>query len=55
MLEAARDCGNLVRTFGDDELKEKFSKVELTKLPDMLKEVQHHITIINQKEAFNAK
>ena len=54
VLEAARDCGNLVRTFGDDDLKEKFSKVELTKLPDMLKEVQHHITIINQKEAFNA-
>ncbi len=54
VLEAARDCGNLVRTFGDDELKEKFSKVELTKLPDMLKEVQHHIAIINQKEAFNA-
>ena len=53
-LEAARDCGNLVRTFGDDELKEQFAKVELTKLPDMLKEVQHHITIINQKEAFNA-
>ena len=53
-LEAARDCGNLVRTFGDDDLKEKFSHVELTKLPDMLKEVQHHISIINQKEAFNA-
>lgn len=54
VLEAARNCGNLVRTFGDDELKAQFSKVELTKLPDMLKEVQHHITIINQKEAFNA-
>ena len=53
-LEAAKDCGNLVRTFGDDDLKEKFAKVELTKLPDMLKEVQHHITIINQKEAFAA-
>lgn len=53
-LEAARDCGNLVRTFGNDDLKEKFSHVELTKLPDMLKEVQHHISIINQKEAFNA-
>lgn len=53
-LEAARDCGNLVRTFGDDELKEQFSHVELTKLPDMLKEVQHHITVINQKEAFSA-
>lgn len=53
-LEAARDCGNLVRTFGDDELKQQFEKVELTRLPDMLKEVQHHISIINQKEAFNA-
>lgn len=53
-LEAARDCGNLVRTFGDDDLKEKFSNVELTKLPDMLREVEHHITVINQKEAFSA-
>lgn len=53
-LEAARDCGNLVRTFGDDDLKERFSNVELTRLPDMLKEVQHHIAIINQKEAFSA-
>lgn len=52
-LEAARDCGNLVRTFGDEELKQQFAHVELTKLPDMLKEVQHHITVINQKEAFN--
>lgn len=51
-LEAARDCGNLVRTFGDDELKQKFAQFELTKVPDMLKEVQHHINIINQKEAF---
>ncbi|MDE6562608.1 MAG: HsdR family type I site-specific deoxyribonuclease [Muribaculaceae bacterium] len=53
-LEAARDCGNLVRTFGDDELKENFSHLELTKLPDMLREVEHHITVINQKEAFSA-
>ena len=52
-LEAAKDCGNLVRTFGDVELKEKFAQVELTKVPDMLKEVQHHINIINQKEAFS--
>lgn len=53
-LEAARDCGNLVRTFGDDDLKENFSHVELTKLLDMLREVEHHITVINQKEAFSA-
>lgn len=51
-LISAKDCVNIVRTFGDDDLKEAFSKLEITKLPDMLKEVQHHIDIINQKEAF---
>lgn len=48
----AKDCANIVRTFGDDDLKEAFGKLEITRLPDMLKEVQHHIDIINQKEAF---
>ena len=52
-LTSAKDCANIVRTFGDDKLKEAFSKLEITKLPDMLKEVQHHIDIINQKEAFS--
>lgn len=51
-LISAKDCANIVRTFGDDDLKEAFSKLEITKLPDMLKEVQLHIDIINQKEAF---
>lgn len=51
-LIAARDMANMVRTFGNDELKEKFAQIELTKLPAMLSEVQHHIDIINQKEAF---
>lgn len=51
-LISAKDCANIVRTFGDDNLKEAFSKLEITKLPDMLKEVQHHIDIINQKVAF---
>lgn len=51
-LISAKDCANIVRTFGDDDLKEAFSKLEITRLPDMLKEVQHHIDIINQKEAF---
>ena len=49
---AARDCCNLVRTFGDDELKETFAKMELTKLPSLISEVQHHIDNINQKELF---
>lgn len=50
ILIAARDCCNLVRTFGDDELKETFAKMELTKLPSLISEVQHHIDNINQKE-----
>lgn len=52
VLVSARDCCNIVRTFGDDELKEAFSKLEITKLPAMISEVQHHIDNINQKEAF---
>lgn len=51
-LISAKDCANIVRTFGDDDLKEAFGKLEITRLPNMLKEVQHHIDIINQKEAF---
>lgn len=51
-LISAKDCANIVRTFGDDDLKEAFGKLEITRLPDMLKEVQLHIDIINQKEAF---
>lgn len=53
ILVEARDCCNLVRTFGDDELKEAFAKMELTKLPSMISEVQHHIDHINQKEMFS--
>lgn len=52
VLTEARDCYNLVRTFGDDELKETFKKIEILKLPQMLSEVQRHISLINQKELF---
>ncbi len=52
ILVEARDCCNLVRTFGDDELKSVFEKMELTKLPMLISEVQHHIDNINQKEMF---
>lgn len=50
-LVAARDCYNLVKTFGDDELKEKIKSFELQKLPALISEVQHCIDSINQKEA----
>ena len=54
VLISARDCCNVVRTFGDDELKEAFSKLEITRLPEMIREVQRQIDTINQKEAFDS-
>lgn len=50
-LVSARDCCNIVRTFGDNELKNKFAELEITKLPSLISEVQHHIDNINQREA----
>jgi len=52
-LTAAKNMANIVRTFGDDDMKEKFAKLEIAKLPELLSEVQHRIDIINQKEAFS--
>lgn len=52
-LEAAKNMANIVRTFGDDDMKERFAKLEITKLPQLLSEVQRRIAIINQKEAFS--
>lgn len=51
-LIEARDCCNIVRTFGDDELKATFRKLELSKLPEMIQEIQRHLDNIKQKEAF---
>ena len=53
VLISARDCCNIVRTFGDEELKKAFARLEITRLPDMIREVQRHIDNINQKEAFD--
>ena len=53
VLISARDLCNIVRTFGDEELKQKFEKLEITKLPSMISEVSHCIDIINQKEVFS--
>ena len=53
-MEVAKDAINLVKSFGDDKLKEAFSHLEIIKLPQMLNEVNHRIAIINQKEAFES-
>lgn len=51
-LIEVRDCCNIVRTFGDEELKTTFANFEIAQIKDMLSEVQRHINIINQREAF---
>ena len=52
-LESAKNMANIVRTFGDEDMKKQFAKLEITKLPELLSEVQRRIGIINQKEAFS--
>lgn len=52
VLASARDLCNIVRTFGDEDLKQSFEKLEIAMLPSMLSEVSHYIEIINQKEVF---
>lgn len=51
-LITIRDAHNLVRSFGDENLKEYMAKIKLEKLPELLSEVQNAILIFNQKEAF---
>lgn len=51
-LIEVRDCCNIVRTFGDEELKAAFAGFEITHIKDIISEVQRHINIINQREAF---
>jgi len=51
-LLRTRDAYNLVRTFGDDDLRQKVEKIKIEKLPLLIREVQRRIDIINQKEAF---
>ena len=48
-LIEAKDCFNIVKSFGDEELKEKFNKMQIANLPQMISEIQHRINIVNQK------
>ena len=53
-LITARDTMNIVRTFGDEELKAKMRGLSIANVPDMIREVQHQIDAINQKEALTS-
>lgn len=50
-LITARDTMNIVRTFGDDDLRGKMQGLAIANVPDMIREVQRQIDSINQKEA----
>lgn len=50
-LIEVRDCCNIVKVFGDENLKSAFASYELNRIKDILSEVQRHINIINQREA----
>lgn len=51
-LISARDYSNVVKTFGDEELKNNFKKLEISMVNQLLSEVIRHIGILNQKEYF---
>lgn len=53
-LTTAQDTMNIVRTFGDEELKKKMSQLSIANVADMIREVQRQIDSINQKEALSS-
>lgn len=49
ILVDARDSRNIVRTFGDEDIKEKFKGLDIENLPDMIAEITRCIDRINMK------
>ena len=52
LLLAARDYSNIIKTFGDSELKNELQSMEFIGLSSMINEVQRVIDRINLKESF---
>jgi type I restriction enzyme, R subunit len=48
-LEQAKSLANVVRTFGDQELKEQFAKLAITKVNELYNEVSHRLDTVNLK------
>lgn len=51
-LEQAKALANAVRTFGDDELKEKFAEIGIEKINDLFREAARRLDTINLKLSF---
>ncbi len=54
-LEDAKALSNQVRSFGDDELKEKFATMAINSIPSLISEVQHRIQRVNLLESTDHK
>ena len=50
-LEQAKSLANVVRTFGDKELREQFAKLAITKVNELYSEVSHRLDIVNLKSS----
>ncbi|WP_027332558.1 type I restriction endonuclease subunit R [Mycoplasmopsis gallinarum] len=50
-LVSAKNVFNIVRSFGDKELKEKFNTIKIENISQMISEVSHRINIINLRMA----
>jgi len=50
-LEQAKSLANVVRTFGDEELKKQFAKLAITKVNDLFSEVSHRLDTVNLKSS----
>lgn len=51
-LEQTKALANAVRTFGDDELKEKFAEIGIEKINDLFREAARRLDTINLKLSF---
>lgn len=51
-LELARSLTNVVRTFGDEELKEVFAKIGIEKVNELYSEVSRRLDTVNLKANF---
>lgn len=54
-LVTIRDCYNIGRTFGDDDLKSSLEVFQIMSLPALLSSVQHCIDAVNLKAAITAE
>lgn len=50
-LEQAKSLANVVRTFGDAELKEQFAKLAIVKVNELYGEVSHRLDTVNLKSS----